>query len=539
MKRTLFVLVLCLLPLAGCKRSAPAPVCPCTPQPKPAPLPPVPLTPPPEPTPAPKPKPTRPWGTPVQPVGCADVGQAEAGVQKGGPVHGDGTQVAVDLPQGERKANIASNGAGCCVFRSLDHAARWQNVPALYGMPEWMVSKHITGGGYPSKVDKLIPQISKDRSAATPAYLQYEGTDLAVLRLAIKTGRCPCITWQSNHMINLVHLDDKWAVCLDNNAIGADQLYWMDIATFKSKWCSGGKGWAVVLLSPGPPPIPTNASGPAPLPGPAVPVPPIDPNNKRPVADSYEWIVAEDAPDQVLLWYRGVQVGGYSFTWDHYRPRLAAGKWGPPCAPPVPLPLYGVEPWEQPRRERFSLCGREVSREQALAIIGADLADDSAQLHLTVAGDEALRSRVLADLATAPELAPWKDKLRVQGYPTGHWALLSPLSGLRLQAPADKAGRGRVLHYQADYAGPADLAKALRRADPLYDPSKDPDLRRPTPPPGPAPAPLTPIIEGTDLAPFALPAAVGGILGIVALSKRKNTRTQRSPSWPNSLLTRP
>jgi hypothetical protein len=38
-----------------------------------------------------------------------------------------------------------------------------------------------------------------------------------------------------------------------------------------------------------------------------------------------------------------------------------------------------------------------------------------------------------------------------------------------------------VLHRQASYDGPADLARAIRKADPTYDATKDPDLRKDAP----------------------------------------------------------
>jgi hypothetical protein len=52
---------------------------------------------------------------------------------------------------------------------------------------------------------------------------------------------------------------------------------------------------------------------------------------------------------------------------------------------------------------------------------------------------------------------------------------------LILQAPSpmpDSQGRGVLLHIQHDDSdGPVGLAKAIRKADPSYDPKKDPDLR--------------------------------------------------------------
>src|SRR5262249_16649813 len=103
---------------------------------------------------------------------------AQAKPVEGGGLSPDGKfEVQVDLPADQRQKNIASKGLGCCVFRSLDHASRWQNVAALVSFPEWMVQHGIEGGGFPSKVDKLIPQIAKDRGLPVPEYIQYEGKD--------------------------------------------------------------------------------------------------------------------------------------------------------------------------------------------------------------------------------------------------------------------------------------------------------------------------------------------------------------------------
>ena len=193
----------------------------------------------------------------------------------GGPVGPDGkTEVVCDLPVDQRKKNIGSpppRGPGCCVFRSLDHASRWQNVPALYGFPEWMVKNGVVGGGYPSKVDQLIPRISKDRGLPTPDFIQYEGKDFAtVIKAALATGRMPCITYNGHdphygnvsiaHMVNCVLYDEKAdiATILDNNYIGEQELVHMTCAELRQRCAGSGGGWVVVLLNPPPPPPPTN-----------------------------------------------------------------------------------------------------------------------------------------------------------------------------------------------------------------------------------------------------------------------------------------
>lgn len=183
-----------------------------------------------------------------------------------GPVAKDRT-IACPLPGELHKANISSKGLGCCVFRSLDHAARWQNVPALYAMPEWMVSKGVAGGGWPEKVDDLVPRIAKDRGLPVPEYVQIEENDLEILKLATRTRRMVCVTYARSptgryngariaHMVNAVHTDDEWSVVLDNNYIGTDRFEWIELPRVLPTYSGGSKMWAIVLLAPPPPPEP-------------------------------------------------------------------------------------------------------------------------------------------------------------------------------------------------------------------------------------------------------------------------------------------
>lgn len=192
----------------------------------------------------------------------------------------DGTRPAIELPESLRKKNIPSGGAGCCVFRSIEYAAHWQNLPQFDGFPEWMVAKGIRGGGWPSKVDELIPKICADRGLPVPDYIQIEGRDLDLIRLAVKTGRMPCVTYGGNHMLSVVHADDKWFGLLDNNRI--DTYEWRTEAEMLRSYIGpphplipNPQGWAIIFLSPGPPPSPWNGDD-----RPTPPTPP--PSPKRP-----------------------------------------------------------------------------------------------------------------------------------------------------------------------------------------------------------------------------------------------------------------
>jgi hypothetical protein len=184
-------------------------------------------------------------------------------IQTGGPTSPDGkAQVSVDLPIELRLKNVGGrDGSGLCVFTSITHAARYQNERRLWDFQKDM--RQEDGGGYPSKVDDEIEKYGKGTD-----YIQYEGKDPAVLELALKTGRLPCITYDGHdgvhysqsiaHMVNLVYLDADQAAVLDNNFIGADELVWMSRSEFLDRWTGGGSGWCVVLLNPRPPAPPHN-----------------------------------------------------------------------------------------------------------------------------------------------------------------------------------------------------------------------------------------------------------------------------------------
>jgi hypothetical protein len=174
--------------------------------------------------------------------------------------------VQCDLPDAEHLRNKGgSDGAGLCVFTSIDHAARWQNVPALVGFRDFMTD--FPGGGYPTKVDHFLPRMAKSKNLPVPEYVQDTRGDVGLMELALKTGRMVCVTYGYSpryggriaHMVNLVHLDDKWAVVLDNNFPGRTRYEWVERDEFLRRWRMGGGGWSLVLLNSGPPPVPRNS----------------------------------------------------------------------------------------------------------------------------------------------------------------------------------------------------------------------------------------------------------------------------------------
>lgn len=253
-----YLLLVGALLWAGCGGPTP-PAPPTSPTPAPAP----------DPTPAPAPAPPRPCPGPGP---CPRPRSDDVHASVGGAQHADGTTLDCELPGDQHLKNCGgSDGSGLCVFTSLSHSARWQNVPVLADFRDWM--RNHPGGGYPQKVDAMIQQICKEKATPVPPYVQVEGTDLEVLRAACRSGRMPGVTYsfsptgryggkRISHMVSLVGAGERWFVVLDNNYPGSagkeDTYEWLSPDEFRRTYAGTGQGWAVILLGPGPPPVPRN-----------------------------------------------------------------------------------------------------------------------------------------------------------------------------------------------------------------------------------------------------------------------------------------
>jgi hypothetical protein len=54
------------------------------------------------------------------------------------PLSPDGHRAVIDLPSSLHMKNVGgSDGAGLCVYTSVTHAARWQNLPQMDGFRKW------------------------------------------------------------------------------------------------------------------------------------------------------------------------------------------------------------------------------------------------------------------------------------------------------------------------------------------------------------------------------------------------------------------
>lgn len=454
-----------------------------------------------------------------------------------GPVSPDGTPVQIDLPLAHRMRNVGgSDGAGLCVYTSVVHAALYQGESRLFGLRKFAEKR--PGGSWPAKLAADLKTVAPDAPV-----IQVLNCDAAFVRRCLENGYLVSITWANgSHMLNCVHLDEKWGCVLDNNSpYGKDKdgnrtdtaLTWMPAAELMRRAAGGSPVgcWAVVVLEKGPPaPIPCNA-----LPGEgkaAAWAPPC-----------YEWRYYVDDPGRLYLFApEGKQVGCYEETPGRFRyldPDTR--QWSAPCPAPFALPAMprpdGRTGWRRvfpagvasgvslehlwhrpgprnPTGPSFALNGKQIDRATAEALVSRY----ATALRLTVVGDAAMREQVRSDLATAPQLAPWRGKLCVQDYdPANPLARdMGLVPGLTLQLPPGPDGRGKVLHRQTSYTGPAKLAEALRRADPTYQPAKDPDLTQPPPaPPVPAPAPQPVVMPMTPDFPAG---AVVGSLGTALLA---------------------
>jgi hypothetical protein len=439
---------------------------------------------------------------------CCYSAAAEA-FTPGGPVSPDGTRATVDIPAARHIRNVGgSDGAGLCVFTSIQLGADWQNVRELDGFREWM--RRRPGGGWPEKVDQMLSQFCRERGATVPAYVQHTGGDEAFLERALATRRAVCVTYAGRddfyrgpiaHMVNLVYLDATRAAIIDNNRPGV--WVWMTRAEFLQRWRAMQGGWAFVLLAPPPPPHKANAwltpvgqcpGGCCPLPTRIAPTPAPEPDGP------FEWDAPRyDAQGEYRILRRGGRIVGAWWGGGFHR-EVSPGQFATDATPaPTPPPTdggevrnFGVVPAKIHSRRWYSLNGCEVDRDAALGSFGDELPADGDRFYLTAVGDAAFLATARDAIAKLPPAD--RGRFHLQTYAPDHWAVghfgLTP--GVSIRKPtgggdssAEVASVPPAGFTLEELIAIVDLALRFR---PKPDPKPNPV--RPDPkPPEPAPCP--------------------------------------------------
>lgn len=470
------------------------------------------------------------------------------------PVTAEGVRVTADLPVEQHHRNTGGmgrrgpgTGAGLCVFTSAWHAAIWQNLPELYGYRDWMKNK--PGGGWPEKVDATLKQYCSEKGVAVPGYVQHTGGDVDFLKAALKTGRMVCVTYAGRddfysgpiaHMVNLVYLDDKVAVILDNNRPGT--FLRMSSQDFVERWMAMSGGWAFAFTAPPPPPYATKPAAQEFLEAPEEKFQPgpggaewegepqdlkdsevgtydeVAPKAKaaglpmvtfvgRPAKAVHGCYVARVAQldgfiagDVVVSrWVNGKHVG----VKTHLGTRTDVANWVAEVDTALAqlrpeneqtLRNFGVD-WSKIARERrYSFKGQPVSKEEAERKF--KLPDDADLKSLTFVGSPAYIKQARAAVAGLPESL--RTKFLTQFYPDDDWAVsqFSLRAGVTVRdadAPViDRVGK-ELGHKEVGDLTTEVLVMLinaiLNPPPPLPEPAPTP---RPAPDPKPAPAPVDP-----------------------------------------------
>jgi hypothetical protein len=405
------------------------------------------------------------------------------------PLSPDGVRATVDLPRERHVQNIGgSDGAGLCVYTSVQHAADWQDLPLFLDFQRWAGRR--PGGSYPDKLDGDIALYCRERSQNAPGYVQHTGGDEAFLDLCLKTGRTAGVTYAGNdgfygetiaHMVNLVHLDKDRAAVVDNNRPG--RWVWMTRPEFLERWrgvyANGrpmtvrdgfrsvpvGGGWAFVWLNGPPPPYPTAPEG-------VTAAPPADgPNFGIKLTQMPNRPAPEKAP------------AGTNFGIDT-RQLSTAGR-------------------------KYSVNGLGVSQAAAEAI----LADDSTLYSLAVVGTADFQARARDAIAQLPEAV--RGRLRLSDYTPDQWPVkqFSLAEGVSVRKPTlNRVGAtvGAAPPTADAAAVKAAVLTALKAPVPPVDPPKPdpaPGRRIQLRPGDVVPPGVTVLIDvAGDPAPAPLPA---------------------------------
>jgi hypothetical protein len=139
----------------------------------------------------------------------------------------------VNVPMSDQQKNwLGNQREGSCVHASMISLLRWQG---RYKMADYWRS-HYGNGEWPEDMEAKF-----NREGIR--FAQTTKGDVKFLEWACKTRRgCGITIMGGSHMVDLVHLDSKWAGLLDNNAVG--KIIWIPRETLIAEW-KASYGWAI------------------------------------------------------------------------------------------------------------------------------------------------------------------------------------------------------------------------------------------------------------------------------------------------------
>lgn len=423
----------------------------------------------------------------------------------------DGTRAVVDIPKDQHIMNVGgSDGAGLCVYTSVELGARWQNAAGALGLRKFAEGR--PGGSYPEKLESDLKTFAARNKITLPPYVQHTGGDDAFLDLCFATRRSPGITYAGfdgfydagvAHMVSGAHLDARLGAIIDNNRPGS--WVWMtrkqllnrwkgkkddgsDILVpvrdgFRTVWYPVGGGWAFVWLTPPPPPkAPTIAEQ-----NEEKKAVPVTFWERRVLDDRPYWLLYVDGELKYVIDPEGKWHVALSETSYDPAPIEKPDDVMPPEAPePMANWNNGIAVEKLSRCHRYWINGEECSRAKAFAAVGdpGGLLDDSDKYHLSIIGDKAT---IAALFLPGGRLERFARRVHVQVYSASDWVAKDRLiSVVTLQEPA-KIG-GKVVGSSADVGNTEKVLSDV--FDPVSPPKPEP--KPPVDPKPPiAPSPLT------------------------------------------------
>lgn len=463
------------------------------------------------------------------------------------PVAPDGTKAIIDIPTLQHMQNTGgTDGYGLCVPTSVTVAAKWHNLPELYGFRKFAEGR--PGGSYPEQLDSDLKLYASRNKIKLPPFIQHTGGDDAFLDLLMATRRMGGITYAGvdgfydspvAHMVNSAHLDATRGAIIDNNRPG--NWVWMTRAQLLNRWkglhddgkamlvpvrqgvrtiwVPVGGGWCFAFLGPPAPPVPPSFGDP-------MVVPPTP--EEAPV---YVW--ERTLVEGKIYWFL-YSKGSLIFVVDpdgKYHVAISDNEWeaeaiekpadvpGPDRNEPTRAWNHGVMNDRVSRAYRYWIDGVECSRVKAFAATIAPvdgLVDDSDRYHLSVVGD---RAKILPLFAPGGSLEKYAPRLHVQIYSAADWPTQDRLKAVvTLQEPAKIGGKIATSASSADEAA---LKKALGDVfDPPVPPKPPTDPTKPVDPTKPADPITVPELPGWLK---ALLLALASILGYKLIAPNAST----------------